>query len=259
MSDLNALLPIEAADLGTLLSTRPDSTPQRVKFWIDDVPFETPVHSFVMRLVVPGRADVQITYGYNPTIGATGNDDITRRELGGVISAYFTMMDGQLWVGMLNQKRPCQDLVESVLNVIRAYYSPEKSRLSVATERAKERAGVPTTLLAIPLPCAIGNANNANVETWDDHGNTQFAFYVPPEMLILAPNGAYIFDDTVVTAFDPDAGKILGLEFHPWKVAARVGDDFTRAIVSPLLAWLDDVQQIAVMVNNEFDPSVMTK
>lgn len=258
MSD-KQLFPIEAADLGTLLYQRPDDIPQRVQIWIDDVLYERPIHSLVMRLVVPGRANVQISYGFNPTIGATGNDDITRRELGGVISAYFTMMDGQLWVGMLNQKRPCQDLVDSVLNVIRAYYSPEKSRLSVATERAQERAGAPVSLLAVELPCDQGNNNNANVETHGGNGNTQFAFYVPPEMLILAPNGAYMFDDTVVTAFDPDAGKILGLEFHPWKVAAKVGDDFTRAIVAPLMAWLDDMDQISVFVTDQFDPSVMTK
>lgn len=253
MNDLNL---IEGADLGTLLQPRPETMPQRVEFWIDGEKLEKPVHSLVMRLVVPGRANIQIVYGANPTIGATGADDITRRELGGVVSAYFTMMDRQLWIGMLQQKRPCQDLVNPILNVVRAYYSPEKSRLSVVTERAQERAGVPVTLLAVELPCEQGNANNANVESHGGNGNTQFAFYVPPEMLILAPNGEYVFDETVVTAFDPDAGKILGLKFYPWKVAARVGDDFTRAIVSPLLAWLDDVDQIAIVVDKDFDPSV---
>lgn len=254
MSDSNE---IPGADLGTLLSPRPDGMPQRVQFWINGQPYTQPVHSLVMRLVVPGRANIQIAYGANFTIGASGADDITRREVGGVVSAYFTIVEGRLYVGMLRQRRPCQELTGTILNVIRAYYDPGKSRLQQATERAEERGGVTVTLPVVQLPGDQGNNNNANVETWDGHGNTQFAFYVPNDLLVAGSDGMYVFNKDFVTAFDPDAGKILGLEFHPWKVAARVGDDFTRAIVSPLLAWLDDVNQIHVVVHDQFDMRVM--
>lgn len=258
MSDSNSNADeIVGADLGTLLCPRPDEMPQRVQFWIDGQLYTQPIHSLVMRLVVPGRANIQIAYGANFTIGANGADDITRREVGGVVSAYFTVVEGRLYVGMLRQKRPCQELTEAILNVIRAYYDPEKSRLQQATERAEERGGVAVTLPVVQLPGDQGNNNNANVETWGGHGNTQFAFYVPNDLLVAGPDGVYVFNKDSVTAFDLDAGKILGLEFHPWKMAARVGDDFTRAIVSPLLAWLDDVNQIHVVVHDEFDTSVM--
>jgi hypothetical protein len=256
MSDLKK---IAGADLDTLLFERPEEIPQRVEFWINGEKHVDPIRSLVMRLVVPGRANIQIVYGFNPTIGATGVDDITRREVGGVISAYFTAIDGQLYVGMLRQKRPCQDLTEPILNVIRAYYDPTKSRLSQATERAEERAGITVTLPMVQLPCDLGNSNNASVETHGGNGNAHFAFYVPKGLLVAGSNDSYVFDSSTVKAFDTDAGKILGLEFHPWKKAARVGDDFTRGIVSPLLAWLDDIGQIAVVVDGDFDIDFMAK
>jgi hypothetical protein len=247
MSDSNVLLPIEAADLGTLLMSRPSTMPQRVEFWIDGKKRKKPIHSLVMRLVVPNRANIQIVYGANSTIGANGADDITRREPGGVVSVYYTFLNGRLYIGLLRQMRPCQNMTDSILNVLRGYLEPGKSRVEQTFEKAENRVNNMVTFEVAELPGEQANGNNAWVETWGEHGNSQFAFTVPSELLVPGKGDFFVFDPATVKPIDVAAEKVLGMEFHPWKVAARVGDDFTRAIVSSLMAWLDDSNQINVL------------
>jgi hypothetical protein len=217
---------------------------QRIRFWLNGKEIEVPVTSLVATLKTP-NADFQVVYG----LGPSGYDDITWREIGGggVVDTLFTIIDRQLYIGVLLQNRPYQS-DKPILNAVRGYLDPEKTRFESANAEVVEEAGIGLT--AFELPGDPANPNNASVETWGG-GITHYKMWVNPDLLEAKEDG-FVFKPGTLKSTAPIGDKILSSHFIPWKQAAYLACQMTGMGLVRLLAHLDDIGAVVIKFDDHY-------
>jgi 8-oxo-dGTP pyrophosphatase MutT (NUDIX family) len=204
-------------------------------------------------LLLDGKpvADVSSLVLFNPRFGSlfygkspSGNyDQWSFHEVGGggAVNMPYSIIEGNLYVGVVEQNRPLQDKVQPILNVPRGFMDPEETHFETAVREVEEEAGVQgakrkTTL----LPGVSGNPNNAFFETWGDGEGV--AFYcleiVLDELKKSDEDDYYVLNEKVVTPVSKAAEGIMGSRFIPWTEAAKLGDMMTLSALSRLLVYL---------------------
>lgn len=178
---------------------------------------------------------------YGLTAGGYDGCSFHERGGGGSVVLPFAVMEGELWVGLVEQIRPHQGGL--VLNAPRGYLDPGEEHATGARRELLEEMGldVPEDAL-IRLPGAPANPNSAFYETSSPgEGVHFFALRIPPSYL-LHRNGERPTLATGLVADDDEArqnriGEQIGRSvFVPWHEAATLGDMFTNAAVARLLA-----------------------
>jgi 8-oxo-dGTP pyrophosphatase MutT (NUDIX family) len=186
----------------------------------------------VGKLVLSSRFGV-LEYGLTPS----GHDGWIWREEGGggVVVLPWTMAAGQLHVGVLRQQRPFQG--GSILNAPRGFVDPEETHGSAARRELLEETGYDPTDRVVDLGGDPANPNSAFFDTSvSGRGVRFYGVEIDPSEVVTVEGRLMLRDDT--GAYDPGEG-IEGLEFVPWRLAARLADMFTNAGVARLLAILD--------------------
>lgn len=203
-------------------------------------------------LLLDGRpVDVTFLTLFNPRFGSlfygkspSGNyDQWSFHEVGGggAVSIPYCFIEENLYVGVLEQKRPLQDKVRPVLNVPRGFMDPKETHFETAVREAKEEAGIQDAeRRTVLLPGDPGNPNSAFFETWGDGEGIVFCCLrvLLTELKKSDEDDYYVLDEKVVTPVSKAAEGIMGSRFIPWMEAAELGDMMTLSALSRLLAYL---------------------
>jgi len=164
---------------------------------------------------------------------------------GGSVIIPYSMIDNQLFIGVVTQTRPLQS-GEPVANVPRGFMDPDKSHFQAASSELAEEMGL--DIPVIDLGGEGGNPNNAFFETWGENEGVNFwAVKVPADKLV-AGEGEYGFKPGVVKPVEGDkmAERILGSKFIPLAEAGKLGDMMTTSAVTRLLNHLVDKGEITI-------------
>jgi 8-oxo-dGTP pyrophosphatase MutT (NUDIX family) len=191
---------------------------------------------------------------------AEGFDGLLDHEPGGGGSVIvpWVKIGGMLYVGMLHQNRPTQYVhpMDSVWNVPRGYLDPGETHLETTTREFREETeSTRPEGRIVALPGLPINSNSARFDTSrEGEGAKFYAFEVlgeevkrtylddDPEVVMHGLStqiDTYKFNEEIVSPVSKGAERIMGCYFFPWWEASRVGDMFTRAIVSTLMAMLE--------------------
>ena len=181
-----------------------------------------------------------LTYGESPL----GYDGWSFRETGGGGSVIlpFAIVDDQLYIGVVKQRRPNQG--GDVWNVPRGFLEPGEDRASGASRELAEEFGLSADVSDIfPLPGKPGNPNSAFFETWaKGEGVTFYGIAVDPGLLMRADGALQlkpgVQDNSPAARQSRLAEQIRQARFIPWEDAAQLGDLFTNAGVARLLVAL---------------------
>jgi len=159
---------------------------------------------------------------------------------GGAVNVPYCIIEGLLYVGVVEQKRPLQDKVNPVLNVPRGFMDPEETHFETAVREVNEEAGIQDAKRkTILLPGVSGNPNSAFFETWGDgEGVAFYCLKILPEEIKKSDDDYYILNEKVVTPVSKAAEGIMGSRFIPWQEALALGDMMTLSAVSRLLGFL---------------------
>jgi len=189
-----------------------------------------------------------LTYGETPM----GYDGWSYREYagGGTVTLPFTIRDGELYVGLILQRRPNQG--GEVWNAPRGFLDPGETREAGAARELNEETGFEHSAALVTLPGEPGNPNSTFFETWaTDEGVTFHAVQIHANMVELGLSGlgfrAGILDESASARRSRVAEAITQARFLPWAQAAQVGDLLTNAAVARLLAHLQAVGEISVV------------
>ncbi|OGD42088.1 hypothetical protein A2193_03355 [Candidatus Azambacteria bacterium RIFOXYA1_FULL_42_37] len=164
---------------------------------------------------------------------------------GGSVIIPYSMIDNQLFIGVVTQTRPLQS-GEPVANVPRGFMDPDKSHFQAASSELAEEMGL--DIPVIDLGGEGGNPNNAFFETWGENEGVNFwAVKVPADKLV-GGEGEYGFKPGVVKPVEGDkmAERILGSKFIPLAEAGKLGDMMTTSAVTRLLNHLVDKGEITI-------------
>lgn len=190
--------------------------------------------------------DVSLLRLFNPRFGELlygltpgGWDAWCFHELGGggVVTIPFSVVDGKLMVGLVQQGRPLQS-AGKVWNVPRGFMDPDEKNFQAAVRELEEELGwlSPDRRMKM-LDGEPGNSNSAFFDTsCEGEGVKYYAMEVLPSQLEPAEEGLYKFKDGIVQPVSKMAELIYGCRFVPWRYATRLGDQFTGFGVARLLA-----------------------
>jgi len=216
-------------------TTRPiTSTEQAIRQWIVEIDGKEIRNVSSVRV---SSAFGTLNYGWTPA----GHDGWTFREAagGGVVIIPYVLKSEQLLIGVIEQMRPLQG--GQVWNVPRGFRDASEQPLSAAKRELREETG----LAGGEVFCLEGrpvNPNSAFVETPDPEMGVQFfAVPLPEDALVELESNWYLRQSTgaIVPITEPDLEQIGELRFLDWTEAAKLGDMFTLAAISRLLAFLN--------------------
>ncbi len=229
-----------------LFSTKIESMPAEMKRgW--SVIVERPDGSLdelseVARVTIVNPKFGALNYGKSP-LGAF--DQWAFHEVAGggsVIVPYVRLPAGELFVGLLEEKRPFQSATP-VWNVPRGFLDPKEKHFEAAGRELKEEAGLEVEQLQL-LPGEPVNPNSAFFETWGEAPDGQpegirfFAVELPKRYLKWTDMeaGRGLLDPEVVKpATKGLAEKICKCEFRYIFDAIGNGDGFTDIALSRLV------------------------
>ncbi len=156
---------------------------------------------------------------------------------GGSVTVPFSVINDQLYVGVVEQNRPNQG--GNVLNTPRGFLDPGEKHFEAAIREAGEELGVDDNRIEERIFRLDGDPMNPNstfFETAEEgEGVKLFAFSVLESELQNDGDG-YIFREDSLKPASKAAEGILKCRMIPWKQAAQLGDMFTVAAVGRLLA-----------------------
>ncbi len=184
----------------------------------------------------------RITIGEHPN---GGYDTWAKHEFGGggSVTIPFVRIDGEIYVGLLLEKRLLQTKDGLVWNAIMGYLEPDMSHFETAKNEFAEETGItPAEERLRLLPGEAGNHDNSNCETWgkrpseEPEGVRFFSYKFSKEEL--EPSGDKRWKPKAALNPKESTGeKILKCEFIPWREAvALVGDMQTLSAIARLIA-----------------------
>lgn len=170
---------------------------------------------------------------------------------GGSVIVPFTAIDGKIYVGVLEQRRPNQQLEGTVRNCPRGFLQPGKNHFETADAELGEELGlsseVPVNLFE--LAGDGGNPNSTFFATWGtkpDGSPEGIRFYgLEVDSRILVHDGVVyrIRPNLLKADAQSDTARlaegILGAVFIPLSQASRLGDMMTMSGICRLRAELD--------------------
>ncbi len=192
----------------------------------------------VLHLVLDHPSFGTLTYGL--TAGGHDGWSFHERGGGGSVILPFSMVDGELFVGLVEQQRPHQG--GTVLNAPRGFVDPAERRDAAAQRELMEETGIDVPASALSaLPGAPANPNSGFFETTGtDEGVHFFAVEIPAERLLGQGNRRMFAEGAVDKRAEVCRSKLAEqvgeVVFVPWYEAATLGDMFTNAAVARLLA-----------------------
>ncbi len=177
----------------------------------------------------------ELLYGLTPG----GWDAWCFHELGGggVVTIPFSVVEGKLMVGLVQQNRPLQS-AGKVWNVPRGFMDPGEHNFEAAVRELEEEIGwLSPDKRMKALDGEAGNSNSAFFDTAQmGEGVKYYAMEVLPIQLEPAEDGLLKFREGLVKPVSKMAELIYGCRFVPWRQATRLGDQFTGFAVARLLA-----------------------
>ena len=186
-----------------------------------------------------------LTYGRTPA----GYDGWSFRVShgGGVVIAPFAIVNGVLYVGVVEQLRHNQGGM--VQNVPRGFCEPRESYLQAAARELFEETGNRDgATICFPMQGEPVNQDSASFDTsGDSEGVRFFAARITPDQLEPADVGLRIrgSENEPISAAAREE-QIASLRFIPWTEATHLGDMFTLAAVARLLAYLTSNDELKV-------------
>lgn len=187
---------------------------------------------------------------FNPNIGLLvygmtpgGYDGWSFHENGGggAITIPYTVINGKLYVGMIEQERHNQG--GKVWNVPRGFIDPGETHFKAMQREFQEEVGLFPDRMVKNLKGELLNPNSAFFETpLSNEGGKFFAMEIDPDQLTkYKDTDSYSFNGDVLEPVSKIAELIFGSRFFPWREATRVGDMYTCGIISRLLACLPGI------------------
>ncbi|MDO8241185.1 MAG: NUDIX hydrolase [Candidatus Moranbacteria bacterium] len=154
---------------------------------------------------------------------------------GGSIIVPYAFIDQQFYVGMLLQHRPNQD--GWTLNIPRGGKRKGETHMQAAERELAEELGISSSSLTI-LDGDPMNPNSTHFKTSGDDGVQVFACELDSNLIIFdGILGLYKIDPFIVCRNKSmDDEGVEDCYLLPWKIATKVGDMFSLAAISRLLA-----------------------
>lgn len=178
----------------------------------------------------------QVVYGRNP---ASGRDQWAYHERGGggSVTLPFAVLNGRLYVAVVQQNRPLQSKVP-VLNAVRGFLDPDKTHFEIAAAELGQEMGLIARPIKLPGPGA--NPNSTFFETWGEGEGISFWAVPVSTGMLEKTNDELRFKKGALKPAEGDkiAEIILGSRLIRWEEAAGLGDMMTLSGISRLLAWL---------------------
>ena len=226
----------------TLIRPISDQSERRWTVTLDGLPVQ---HVTLLKIEHPRFGT--LAYGVTPT----GYDGWSFHEVGGggAVVVPFVILDGDVYVAVVKQVRHNQG--GPVWNVPRGFIEPGENHANAARRELVEETGYqrgPMNLEALEGDPA--NPNSAFFETSNPEEGVKFFALEAPAADVQHAGEEIVFQSR---ALSPDtapryAEMIAEARFIHWTSAARLGDMFTVAAVSRLLAHLHDAGRVTVSV-----------
>ncbi len=214
--------------------TRPLPTDARARWRVEVDGVELP---HVRHVVIEHPSFGTLSYG----LTAAGHDGWSFHEQGGGGSVIlpFASLEGELFVGVIEQLRPHQGGL--VLHAPRGFLDPGEAHADAARRELLEETGLAVSTDALfELPGAPANPNSAFFETAGEGEGVRFYGLELPDRLLVGSGGRRgLHPDAVSDARAARrsrlAEQIGAVCFVPWHEASRLSDMFTVAAVARLL------------------------
>lgn len=154
---------------------------------------------------------------------------------GGSVIVPYALIDGELYIGMVQQARVLQSKVP-IWNVPRGFLRQGESPLAAAIREQDEEFGFTNAELRIlPIPGVGANPNSAFYVTVDTPGVTYTAFRMFDDELELVADESvgdlrvFAIKEGLAEATDKAGEGILQSRFFHWTIPAQVGDMFSNS------------------------------
>lgn len=206
------------------------------------------------------KMGLELRYGQT----SLGYDGLAFHEPGGggTVIVPYAFFEGQLVVGVLQQKRPLQDREFPVRNIPRGFAAPnEKPFITAQREAGEELEFREDQLMLHSLP---GDPINPNSTFFDTAGAGEgVKFYgleiptsaiedkIENEQGILTFRAGVLAPNTESRAAKVAEQILSNAYFIPAKSALLLADNFTVGGVARLLVFLECIHPVSVMPNNE--------
>lgn len=189
----------------------------------------------VLHLKISNSKFGEVNYGLTPA----GYDGWSFHEIGGggVVTVPFSIIDGELYVGLVKQLRHNQG--GEAWNVPRGFLSPDENHFKAAIREYEEEVRYLSPDKRVkPLEGESCNPNSAFFETAEKgEGVKYYSIEILPTQLELDPEqNAFRFRSGLLEPATKQAELILKCRFFGWRKAVQVADMFTVAAAGRLLA-----------------------
>jgi ADP-ribose pyrophosphatase YjhB (NUDIX family) len=162
---------------------------------------------------------------------------------GGSIIVPFVFLQGKLFIGVIYQKRPHQNIKDETRNVPRGFSLPDEKHSSTAKREFEEETGYMPPRIH-HLDGEGGNPNNAFFETWGPgEGIKTWAVEFSPEELDLTSTRPTINPNLVKRDKETLEG-VLKVKFFTYDEITKIGDLMTHFGVNRLIAWLQQAGRL---------------
>ena len=158
---------------------------------------------------------------------------------GGSVLVPFAEVDGEPWVGLVEQRRDFQS-DNPVLNLPRGFLDPGANHFTTAVQELEEEFSSGAKARIFPLHGQPGNPNATFFFTRGEGLGVKYfgVRFHPRELVIDQEHHCYMLAKDVLKPTSAQAEKIMGSRFVCWTAAAFLTDQFSNAGVARLLAHL---------------------
>ena len=218
--------------MDTLIKEIPEELRQK-RGWKVELNGEAVENVFHLKIFNPKFGEVN--YGMTPG----GYDGWSFHGIGGggVVTVPFSIIDGELYVGLVKQLR--QNQGGEAWNVPRGFLNPNESHFKAAMREYEEEVRYLSPDRRVkPLEGENCNPNSAFFETaGKGEGVKYYSIEILPTQLELDPEqNAFKFKSGLLDPATKQAELILKCRFFAWRKSVQVADMFTVAAVGRLLA-----------------------
>lgn len=158
---------------------------------------------------------------------------------GGSVLVPFAEVEGEPWVGLVEQKRDFQS-DDPVLNLPRGFLDPGESHFATAVHELEEEFAAGAKARVFSLHGQPGNPNSTFFFTRGEGLGVKYfgVRFHPRELMIDQSRNCYVLAKDVLKPTSAAAEKIMGSRFVCWTAAAFLADQFSNAGVARLVAHL---------------------
>jgi len=157
---------------------------------------------------------------------------------GGSVLVPFTFLQGKLFIGVLWENRPHQNLKKEVQNLPRVFMDRDENHFQAAANALANEVGIDTKDRITNLRGEPGNPNSAFFETnGKGEGVKYYSFELLPHELDLSGPKPTI-SSKILNAVSDSAQKVMKCKFYTFQEIATPGDLFTPSGATRLVAYL---------------------